>query len=252
MIKRFLAALAFLTRLPLPAAWNFDAADVGHGTLFFPLVGALLGAAQWGAGVGLARVWPLDNIFAAALTALLLLALQARLTGALHLDGLADMADGFGGGRTREDVLRIMRDHVIGAYGAVVLLFHLLLKTVALAWLLAGGKAGPYLVLAAAAGRWGSVFLGKFWPYARREGGLGAAVTDYVGWFELAGATIITALLAVSLANWRGGVCWLAALLLTLHNGYLCRRRIGGVTGDTMGANTEIGELAVLLTACAL
>jgi cobalamin synthase len=102
--------------------------------------------------------------------AVLIIAVSARLTGALHLDGLADMADGFGGGHTREDVLRIMRDHVIGAYGAVALILLILLKLAALSALINDDGDATYLIIAPVLGRWASTPLGHFLPYARREG----------------------------------------------------------------------------------
>lgn len=248
-----------MTRAPLPARWQFDAADVGRATIFFPLVGAGLGVVNLAAlrlltlkassaGVSRGELWLPPSI-----VAVLLVALGAWLTGALHLDGLADMADGFGGGRDRESVLCIMRDHVIGAYGAVALILLVFIKVTALTALIEHGSAAPYLLIAPALGRWATVPLGRFLPYARREeGGLGAAVTDYVGWTELIGATTLVAVITFTLAGWHGAICWLAVMLLTWINGRMCMRRINGVTGDTMGANTEICEAAVLLIAVAL
>jgi cobalamin synthase len=101
--------------------------------------------------------------------AVLIVAVNERLTGALHLDGLADMADGFGGGHTREDVLRIMRDHVIGSYGAVALILLVLLKVAALSTLINDDGDATYLILAPVLGRWASTPLGHFLPYARRR-----------------------------------------------------------------------------------
>lgn len=252
-MSRLFAAIAFLTRAPLPARWRFDAADVGRATLFFPLVGAGLGLAQ----AGLLRLLALVANFGGPagvvpplVAAALVVAAGVWLTGAMHLDGLADVADGFGGGRTREDTLRIMRDHVIGAYGAVALILLLIIKVTALGALIERGASARFLIIASVLSRWAIVPLGRFLPYARREsGGLGAAVTDHVGWLELAGATALAALLTFTLAGWRASVCWLAVIVVTAINGRMCRRRIGGVTGDTLGANTEMCEALVFLIA---
>jgi adenosylcobinamide-GDP ribazoletransferase len=259
-MKRLFAAIAFLTRAPLPAGWQFNAADVGRATLFFPLVGAGLGAL--GAATLFALAWrvpaadgdaPNGLWLPPVLAAVLLVTLGAWLTGALHLDGLADMADGFGGGRTREDVLRIMRDHVIGAYGAAALILLISIKVAALSALIERGAAAPYLILAPTLGRWATVPLGQFLPYARREeGGLGAAATDHVGWYELTGATVLAGTLTLFVAGWRGVLCWAGVIAVTLFNARLCRRRVGGVTGDTLGANTEVCEATVLIIAVAL
>lgn len=238
-MKRVLAGIAFLSRLPVPGAATFGAEDVGRATLAFPLVGALLGALLVLARHGLYPGLP------PLVAAFLLLAVGALLTGALHLDGLADMADGFGGGHTREDVLRIMRDHVIGAYGAVALLLVVGVKASALAALLERGQADLALVVAPALGRWGSVLQGRWLPYARRSGGLGSAITDYVGWTEVVGATVLAAGLALGLLGWKGALALGLVAVITGVQGAWSLQRIGGITGDTMGANTEVCEALV-------
>lgn len=112
-----------------------------------------------------------------ALSAAVLVGLGAWVTGAIHLDGLADTADGFGGGRAREDVLRIMRDPTIGSYGAVAFVALVTTKMAALAALLERNTALPFLVAAPAMSRWTIVALGTWLPYARTEGRLGEVVT---------------------------------------------------------------------------
>ena len=113
------AAVAFLTRIPIRRAFSTE--QVARAAAWFPLVGGLLGLVYGAVWFGATRVVP------PYVAAILVLACEALLTGALHFDGLADMADGFGGGRTRDDVLRIMRDHAIGTYGATALVLLLLL-----------------------------------------------------------------------------------------------------------------------------
>jgi cobalamin 5'-phosphate synthase/cobalamin synthase len=240
-MRRLFAGIAFLSRIPVPGAATFDAADVGRATLTFPLVGALLGSLL------LLTRHVLYPALPPLVAAFLLLAVGALLTGALHLDGLADMADGFGGGHTKEDVLRIMRDHLIGAYGAVALLLAVGVKASALAALLERGQADIALVVAPTLGRWASVSSGRFLPYARRSGGLGVAITDHVGWTEFVGATLLALGLVLGLLGWRGGVVFAGVLAVTALQGAWCLRRIGGITGDTMGANTEVCEVLVFV-----
>ncbi|MEO6589774.1 MAG: adenosylcobinamide-GDP ribazoletransferase, partial [Pyrinomonadaceae bacterium] len=170
-------------------------------------------------------------------------------TGALHFDGLADMADGFGGGRDKESVLRIMRDSLIGSYGGSALILLILLKTMAIAALIKTPETQKFLIFAPALGRWATVPLGKFMPYARKSGGLGASVTDFVGWKELFGATAASSLIFFLTDVKTALTCSLVVILLTILNARMCLKKIGGVTGDTMGANTEICEAFVLLAA---
>jgi adenosylcobinamide-GDP ribazoletransferase len=241
-MRRLLAAIAFLTRLPTPGRLAFDAGDVARATLWFPLVGALIG----GAGAALATT--LASHLPTMVTAVLILALAALLTGAFHLDGLADTADGFGGGKTTDDVLRIMRDHSIGAFGVVALCLLLALKLTVLSSLIASGRAPMALVLGAGLSRWSAVPLARFSTYARRPGdGLGAAVIGRIGGAEWLGATGLAVGGALALAGSLGAICLAAVALLTFAGGVYCHRRIGGITGDTIGANIELSEALVYL-----
>jgi adenosylcobinamide-GDP ribazoletransferase len=247
MIRQLVAAIAFLTRVPVPSKMVFGAEDVGRSARWFPLIGLMIG----GILVTALRLFTL--IFPALVTAFLIAAIDALLTGALHLDGLADTADGFGGGRTREDVLRIMRDHAIGSYGAMALVLVVAIKTSALAELIVRHRAVAWLALMPMLGRWSVVLLSATQPYARRSDQDGAppggAVSDFVGRVELVVASTTALPVAVVLASWRG----LAAALLVLAAsglwGWCCRRRIGGITGDTLGASVEVSEMLVLLFA---
>jgi adenosylcobinamide-GDP ribazoletransferase len=246
-MRRLLAGIAFLTRLPVPARMAFDARDVARATLLFPVVGMLIGGIQAAAGAVLSPPLP------APLTAALLLALAALVTGALHLDGLADMADGFGGGRTREDVLRIMRDHAIGAYGAVALILMVAVKLAALSALVAGGRATTALILGACLSRAALVPLARFSPYARDDrAGLGAALNEQIGSGEWFGATAVAVGAALFLAGGWGIVHLAAVATVAWLGARYCRRRIGGITGDTMGATSEICEALVYVLVLAL
>jgi adenosylcobinamide-GDP ribazoletransferase len=258
-VKALLAAVAFLTRVPVPTRWNFDAPDVGRATVFFPLVGAGIGAVAvlalkllsvrvaWGQAPRFGGPW-----LPPALTAVCLVSLTAWVTGGLHLDGLADMADGFGGGRSREEVLRIMRDPSIGAFGATALVLLVSGKVLSLGSLIERGSAARYLLVAPALGRWATVALGRFLPYARREGGLGTALTDHVGSREFLGATVLAAALSLLVGPFAAAACWGATIFVTAAVARGSRRRIGGVTGDIMGAASELTEVAVFAVAVAI
>ena len=242
MIYDLIAAIAFLTRLPVGRRLTFDSKDVARAARWFPLAGALLGA------IYIAVLWIIAPIFPSFVTAVLLVGIDAALTGAMHLDGLADAADGFGGGTTREDVLRIMRDHAIGAFGAVALVLALALKIAALAVLIDAHRAIIAVIVAPVLGRWSAVLLGATQPYARS----GEGKLARFGRTELVIATI-TALAIAAAFDYRRGLA--AAALVAIVSAYAawrCRRRIGGVTGDTLGANITISECLILLLFTAL
>lgn len=244
-MNRLLVAIAFLTRVPVPGAGPLDARAVGRASLVFPAVGLLVGGAQ------AAALHVMTARLPATLAAVLAVALAAAITGALHLDGLADTADGFGGGRDREHVLAIMRDHAIGAFGATALVLVLAVKTAAIV-VLASAGGWRWILLAPALARWVPVALGRALPYARAGDGLGRTVTDGAGAFELAGATLLAVGAAVALAGARGVIALGAVAAFTLGHGLACRRRIGGVTGDTLGGAVELAEAVVLVAGVAL
>lgn len=232
----------------MPLGRPLDGAAVGRASLLFPAVGLGVGGVQAGAALLLHQRLP------AAVVAVLVVALGVLVTGALHLDGLADTADGFGGGRTREHALEIMRDHSVGTYGATAVALSIGLKIATLASIVPLGGAGlRWIVLAPALGRWAPVLLGRALPYARPGGGLGQAVTGGgAGNLEVAGATAIAVAASPLLAGWNGAAAVAIAAAVVILFGAVCRRKLGGVTGDTLGASVELVEAAVLIAAVAL
>lgn len=214
------AAIGFLTRVPVRR--EISAQDVARSAVFFPFVGAAVGAVT--AGVALLAHLALSPLLSAALA----IAAATALTGALHLDGLADTADGLGG-RTRERRLEIMRDSRIGTFGAAAIGLDLLIKVAAVEQLVSGGLL-PALIAAGAVSRASSVLLAGRLPYARESGTGGVLGRPS----RLA--------LAVSLP----------AAPIALPLGFAYRRLFGGVTGDALGAAIEVTETLVLVVAAAV
>ncbi len=240
----FLTALAFLTRIPVRRATCSPEA-IGRSAAVFPVVGALVGTVE------VLVLWMCRRAMPPTLTATVIVLTGIVLTGALHLDGLADMADGFGGGRTRDDVLRIMRDHQIGTYGAIALITTLLLQINAIASLIERDAAARFLVMAPAASRWAMVLLGRRLPYARTDAGLGRALTDHVRDRQVWESTALVLAITAMLARGSGIVSLALTLAVTVGVGFVCWRRIGGITGDTLGANAVLCETMILVAAVA-
>jgi adenosylcobinamide-GDP ribazoletransferase len=245
LIRDFLAAVAFLTRLPVALHFVFGPQEVARSARWFPLVGALLGAFSVG---GLYLLYPL---FPSLIVAILLTGLDALLTGAMHFDGLADTADGFGGGATRDDVLRIMRDHTIGSYGGVALVLVAALKIATIAALIDGNRAIAALMLAPVLGRWSAVLLSATQPYARTVADgqkvSAGAPTRFIARTELIIATVTVLAIVLAMDPCRGAAALLLTGLASAGWAWKCRRRIGGITGDTLGAGIELSECLVLL-----
>ncbi|HET6150428.1 MAG TPA: adenosylcobinamide-GDP ribazoletransferase [Polyangia bacterium] len=234
------AAFAFLTRIPIPGAGG--AGELGRSVVWFPLVGAALGAILLGA----ARA--LDGQLSAGVLAVALVALLALLSGGLHLDGLADTFDAWGGGRgDRARMLEIMRDSRIGAHGAAALALLLAGKIFAVLALLSRGTLWP-LLAAPAVARWAVVPLVVLFRYARPNG-LGSPFQQRRRAIDVLGATLLAAPLGFwfGVAALRAGALALAAaLLLAIAIG----RRLGGLTGDVYGAAIEMAELVFWATVC--
>jgi adenosylcobinamide-GDP ribazoletransferase len=238
-LKSCAAAFRFLTIIPLPKSFGCAAEDLDDSPLFFPLVGAVLGL------IAAAGAWLLWKILPPMAAATALTILLFSFSGALHLDGLADTADGFFSSRSREKVLEIMRDSRIGVMGVVALFAVLLLKVSSLV-ALNGTEAARAAFLMPVAGRCVLVIMMTLLPYVRPEGGLATRFYSRATvWPTL--LCIITLYVLCSIISGIAGMV-LASLVLAvvLLFGIFCFRRIGGITGDTMGAACEIAETAVV------
>ena len=239
VVRAGTAAVTFLTRVPVPGP-SPDAVDVARGAVLFPAVGAAIGAASGGAA---ALVHPRLPALAAAAVAI---GLELVLTGALHLDALADTADA-AGGSTRERALEIMRDPRIGSFGAAAIVVDLLARAAAIAALLALGGVVGALVVVGAIGRAAALPLAAGLPYARAVGGPGSVLTGRVGWASAAGAAGVALAFALGLRSLDGLVAVGAAAATAALLALIFRRWLGGVTGDMLGAVTELAGTAALL-----
>lgn len=239
-VQELRLALGFLTRIPCGAPADVDARRLGRSLAWFPLVGLVLGAAVAGGALLLARVFPAAVVAALAVVAL------AALTGALHLDGVADVADGCYGSRDRESRLRIMKDSRVGAMGVVAVGCVLLLKVAALASL-PPERLWPALLVAPAGGRWLQTALAATSPYARPEGGTGGAFVAHAGPRELWFASLVPVAASLLLFGSAGFIVLGGLALLFLFWRSYSHAKLGGVTGDVLGAACEWGEAALWL-----
>jgi adenosylcobinamide-GDP ribazoletransferase len=240
-----ITAIRFLTIIPIPWRRRESPEAVGRSQAYFPLVGLGLGLALVGLDQGLGRVLP-DGPRAW----LLVLAL-AVFSGGMHLDGLADSADGLLGarGRSAERRLVIMRDARVGAYGVVALIAVLSLKWSAVLSLPRDVRAEA-LLLTPCLGRAAVVVGTTAFPYARPSG-LGLALHQAAGGSSLAVAGAIALGAAGALLGWGGLVIAAVVIATALAVGAWATRRLGGLTGDVYGALVEIAEVMTLLLVAA-
>ncbi len=245
-IADIVVALNFLTRIPVQPGFLFDMSALTTACRCFPLIGVLIG--------GLSATIFLIAYFTGLpllLAALLCVATQILLTGALHEDAIGDVADGFGGGTTREKKLEIMRDSRVGTYAVVMLILMIGMKVVAIS-----SFENPFLgfsaILAASVcSRGAMVWAMHLMPTARKDG-LGAkagkpALTSAL-W-----ALVFTVLIPlIVLDPFLASIGLLAAFLAALILGFIAYRQIGGQSGDVLGSIQQISELGFLLALVSL
>ncbi|ADW16763.1 cobalamin 5'-phosphate synthase [Desulfobulbus propionicus DSM 2032] len=248
-MKSLVLMIQFMTRYPIPLEIEFTARHFVQGMKWMPLVG-LLAALPGAVGFVLADAW-LGREVAAIVAVILLI----TVTGGLHLDGIADTADGLFSYRSRERMLEIMRDSTLGANGVIALVLTILLKFILL-HNIADDGALLAVLLTPVLGRMALTWHSAVAPYAREERGIG----DYVNQTGLAQAVAAT-LLSLCLVSVLLGMFGLrpalipvvtvvlhlpSIVLAVLFAAYL-RRRLGGITGDTIGASIELAELLSFL-----
>jgi adenosylcobinamide-GDP ribazoletransferase len=243
LVSDLKVAVLFSTRLPLVHAMQVEGGDVARASWALPVAGAVVG------GLGAAVYWFIYTLgFEPLICATLAIVATLGVTGGLHEDGLADTADGFGGGPTAERKLEIMRDSLIGTYGACALVLSILLRVASLAALAEPAVVAPALIAAHVAARATLPIFMRLTPSARVDGlsaGAGRPTLDNAVIAGLIGAGTLA--LALSVTGAAISVVVLAAALACMV--WLSMRQIGGQTGDVVGALEQVGELLVLLVA---
>jgi adenosylcobinamide-GDP ribazoletransferase len=248
----FLVAVQFFTRLPVPEIRDFSNDMLNASARYFPLVGLLVGVLSGLALYLSAQVFPMP------IAALIAIAASMIITGAFHEDGLADTFDALGGAVSRERALVIMKDSRIGTYGAAALLVSQLLRWQALVFLpLPIGII--VLIVSHAMARAGAVSLMASLPYVRdSDDSKSKPIAQELSGFAFLLAMVF-GLLPAALTVVIHKELWLLMLVgllvvaaVRLYCGYWFKKRIGGYTGDTLGCAEQFGEIAFLLSACAV
>jgi len=243
-MRLFFTAFQFLTIIPLPFRLNYQDGDMGRSMRWFPLIGMALGGLLAGSH------YLFQLIFPEEIVALLLVAVLALATGALHLDGLADVFDGFGARGDRERFLAVMKDSSTGAIGVVAIVLGLLLKYQALLHLPDGLNRSGIIIFPAIA-RFTQVLMTAGSRRARKDG-LGAGFISTAGIKEVLIATVTILAAAFLLLGSTGIICCLVATSFAWLSRSYFHHRLGGVTGDIIGCTSELTEILTLLTIIAI
>lgn len=255
-MKNFIIAVQFLTRISVGPTLEISSEDMGSSASAYPLVGSLLAFILVSFALILRQLSGLPIIASATF----LTVGEILLTGGLHLDGLMDCADGLLSYRPREQILAIMKDSTVGA-NAVLALVSLLLVKISLLIAVLPDYLWVLLVMPLIS-RWNLLYLAVYYPYAGKKGSLGGSVIGQAGKKEFFKGTfwaLILTVLSAGLALWWGraslgfiilsfALAWLTGIFTAWSVAQRATEKIGGITGDVLGAVVELTEVAVLLT----
>lgn len=237
-MKIFLITIQFLTILPINIKGRVEEEDYGKSLIYFPIVGLLL-------GLFLAGIAYISSSLPPMVKGIVILASWIVVTGGIHLDGFADTCDGFYGRRPKEEILKIMRDSRIGTMGALGIAMLLLFKFAALSSI-RQEDLWKTLIVAAVFARWSQVFACSMARYAREEGKAKYFV-KYAKKRDAFIGALFTLVLSWFLMGMKGIILFvILSAVIFLFIRY-SKRKIGGITGDTIGATNEIAETSALL-----
>ena len=244
-MQALILMIRFMTRYPIPIDVDFTAEYFVRGMKWMPLIGLLV--ALPAAGGFVLCDWLLNREIAAIAAVILLIG----VTGGLHLDGLADSADGLFSYRSRERMLEIMRDSMLGVNGVITVVLTILLKYLLLCSIATDGVV-PAVLVAPVLGRMALVWHSASANYARKERGIGDFVNQ-TGLIQAGSATVLSLVLVggilffggvrPSVIPWLTLVFHLLPIVLAVGFATYVNRRLGGITGDTIGASVELSEL---------
>lgn len=237
---RFVAAWRFLTIIPLPFIRETSGHDLSRSLIYFPVVGLVIGMVL----IGLSFLCQI--FFAKPIISVLLTLIWLAITGAMHLDGLADTCDGLGG-HTVTERLEIMKDSHHGTFGIAGIVCAVILRVFAISSLSQDWLTSA-LVMAPVTGRWAMVLAITTFPYARPSG-LGKIFQHEKTISNLIAASLIVLVTSFLLPIWSGLLIILIAGLFTFFMGRFFQCQFGGLTGDNYGAINEVIEIVVLLLA---
>ncbi len=240
-MKGFISALQFLTVIPLST--KADDKSMKIAVVYFPLIGFLIGllailVMRVSAAIGL-------NELAANIFVIIFLVI---MTGGLHLDGLADTFDALASGKSKDEMLKIMRDPHIGSVGVLTLILALL-SMVALLSCMSGREKAVNIILMCVLSRWAMVMVMSCFQYARNEGKARIFI-EGINLTMLAIATLMTLTVVFAAAGLKGIMVFLFTGLLSCLFARHVDGKIGGITGDTLGAVNELAQICTLFSAC--
>ena len=241
MIKQLIILIQFMTRIPVFVNVEYDEEKLGKSIKYFPLVGAIIGIFLYGINILAGKITVNRQI-----AAIIIIIAEIFITGLIHIDGLADTADGLFSYTEKEKILEIMKDPRVGTNGAVALILYFMTKVILLSEI-----RPEYIILYPVISRLSTSINAGLGEYARKNG-MSNEIIAKNGKKETGISIIITMILSFIILKVKGLIILIFAILFILLLMKGVKRKIGGITGDTMGASLELTSILVLLAGVVL
>jgi adenosylcobinamide-GDP ribazoletransferase len=241
MIKQLIILIQFMTRIPVFVNVEYDEEKLGKSIKYFPLVGAIIGIFLYGINILAGKITENRQI-----AAIIIIIAEIFITGLIHIDGLADTADGLFSYAEKEKILEIMKDSRVGTNGAVALILYFMTKVILLSEI-----RPEYIILYPVISRMSTSINAGLGEYARKNG-MSNGIIGKNGKKEAVISIIITMILSFIILKAKGLIILIFAILFILLLMKGVKRKIGGITGDTMGASLELTSILVLLAGVVL
>lgn len=239
IVSNFLLMIQFLTRIPVNISLPCGKDNFRRASIFFPVIGLIVGGIQWGIYTLFIKVLPINVVV------VMILVVGIIITGAIHVDGLGDTCDGFFAFKGNDKIIEIMKDSRIGTYACIAIVMDLLLRYTLLSFV--APKLSVAIIAAPMISRYSTLLLG-FKGKTAKSTGTGNFFVGNVGIIQFIIALVITAgVLALIMTPTYIGILLIAALASAFLFNMFCEKIIGGQTGDTLGANNELVEILTLI-----
>ncbi len=240
VFRQFIIAVQFLTTIPIPGNYVHEEKDLGRSMIFYPIVGLLIGI------VTSASYRLVSHFFIPAVSLAVVFVISILLTGGLHLDGFADMCDGFYAGKDKSGILSIMKDSHIGTMAVLGIFCLLLLKLVMMFSLLLKNSLIPAFLIVPVISRGLMALVAGLYPYARTDG-TAKPFIENIGRMEMSGAAILVLAISYCVVGVAGIYVTLGTLVVAFVFLHCVKSKIGGITGDILGSVNEISEISALV-----
>jgi adenosylcobinamide-GDP ribazoletransferase len=239
--NNFLLILQFLTRIPISLNLECKQENFKKAALYLPIVGLIVGGIQW------LTYYVLTNLLPANITSIFVFIISVLITGALHVDGIGDTCDGFYAFKGKDKIIEIMKDSRIGTYACIAIVMDILLKISSMTYIIEN-KLAIIIILAPVIARFSIIFISLIGKPAKSSGSGNLFIGNMSKIIALCAAllTFVVSIIFVGILD--STIIFIISMIITFLVNKYSESKIGGITGDILGANNELVEIFVLIT----